>query len=75
MLNCLPRIYFQRQQRDQGLPPTLRINDAVVTPESLVSILNLITNPDPRRWYNFVRIDDQVIVHVRTEEPNADTSV
>lgn len=46
----------------------LRINDVQVGASALVSILNLITDPDPRRWYNFRRQGDQIIVQVKIEE-------
>jgi len=40
----------------------IKINGATITPDALVSILDMVTRPVPGRWYTFERTGDNVTV-------------
>ena len=43
------------------------INGTILTGEALVSIFEMVTNPNPKRWYAFERQGENVIVTVRED--------
>jgi hypothetical protein len=48
---------------------TLIIDGGRVAFEIIPEILYELAHPDPRRWYNFERVNDQIIVHIEIREP------
>ena len=48
---------------------TLIIDGGRVAFEVIPEILYELAHPDPRRWYNFARVNNKIVVHVEMREP------
>jgi hypothetical protein len=48
-------------------PDTVVINGVTVSARTIIYLLNVLTNPNPRLWYRFERRDDLVVVETKIE--------
>lgn len=63
-------VLLAKQNKDNlpRIPDTVTINGAKIIGPALIDILNMVTQPNPRRWYRFERQDDLVLVHTKQDE-------
>jgi hypothetical protein len=47
---------------------TVTINGAKIIGPALIDILNMVTQPNPRRWYRFERQGENIIVQTKQDE-------
>jgi hypothetical protein len=61
---------FGVSEPDPGIAfePTITINGAKLCASGLTDILNMVTQPNPRRWYRFERQGENLIVQTKQDE-------